>query len=293
MRIHHLNCGTMCPLGGKLMDGFSHGPEAHLVCHCLLIESRDGLVLVDTGIGMRDIQNPEDRIAKFFRGVCRPRFKPQETAIEQIKHLGFSPRDVRHIVITHLDFDHAGGIEDFPNARVHIYNAEYQTALEARGFINQRRYRPMQFDEVSDLKLYDAGGEKWFGFDAVRDLYGLPPEILMVPLIGHTWGHCGVAVDTGSGWLLHAGDAYFNRAEMNVSNPSCPPGERAYQKMMEVDRDARLTNQTRLRELIRDHGREVKVFSAHDAVEWYQLAMANTSTSPFIRQATTQDLHLT
>ena len=48
MKIHHLNCGCMCPLGGAFYDGFSKGLKAHLVCHCLLIETdRDGLVLVD------------------------------------------------------------------------------------------------------------------------------------------------------------------------------------------------------------------------------------------------------
>jgi glyoxylase-like metal-dependent hydrolase (beta-lactamase superfamily II) len=51
------------------------------------------------------------------------------------------------------------------------------------------------------------------GFEAVRDLDGLPPEILLVPLAGHTWGHSAVAIDTGDGWLLHAGDAYFFRGE--------------------------------------------------------------------------------
>ncbi|HAC66528.1 MAG TPA: MBL fold metallo-hydrolase, partial [Pseudomonas sp.] len=37
MRIHHLNCGCMCPLGGALYDGFSRGLAAHLACHCLLV----------------------------------------------------------------------------------------------------------------------------------------------------------------------------------------------------------------------------------------------------------------
>src|SRR3546814_15732883 len=33
-------------------------------------------------------------------------------------------QDVRHIIITHLDFDHAGGIEDFPAAAVHLTGRE-------------------------------------------------------------------------------------------------------------------------------------------------------------------------
>jgi hypothetical protein len=38
MRIHHLNCGCMCPVGGRLWDGVSRGLTANLVCHCQLIE---------------------------------------------------------------------------------------------------------------------------------------------------------------------------------------------------------------------------------------------------------------
>ena len=49
MRIHHLNCGTDCPLGGALFDGRSVSPLGRLVCHCLLIETdAHGLVLIDT-----------------------------------------------------------------------------------------------------------------------------------------------------------------------------------------------------------------------------------------------------
>ncbi len=55
MAIHHLNCGTLCPRGGRLL-GADGGwlAEAPVVCHCLLVETSDGLVLVDTGFGTGD-----------------------------------------------------------------------------------------------------------------------------------------------------------------------------------------------------------------------------------------------
>jgi glyoxylase-like metal-dependent hydrolase (beta-lactamase superfamily II) len=115
---------------------------------------------------------------------------------------------------------------------------------------------------------YDSRGEAWFGFECVRDLKGLPPEVLLVPLVGHTWGHSGIAVQLSDGWLLHAGDAYFHEREMNTAHPGCPPGLRAYQRMMEVDRAARLANQERLRALARTHGDSVRILCAHDAAEF-------------------------
>jgi glyoxylase-like metal-dependent hydrolase (beta-lactamase superfamily II) len=101
---------------------------------------------------------------------------------------------------------------------------------------------------------------RWFGFSCVRELVGMPPEILMVPLAGHTLGHCGVAVRGPTGWLLHAGDAYFIRDEMALDGYSCTPILRAYQRLMAADNATRLLNQMRLRELKRVHGREIRLF---------------------------------
>ena len=275
MRVHHLNCGTCCPVGGRLFDGKSNGPLGHLVCHCLLIETEAGLVLVDTGFGKKDIDHPKRRLSPFFLTLNNIQLREEETAVAQVRRLGFRPEEVRHIVVTHLDFDHAGGIEDFPNATVHLTAREKEVADQRRGgaFVGTRRYRPQQWNTVKEWRLYPfGGGERWFGFDAVRDLDGLPPEILLVPLSGHTWGHAGVAVrDEGGGWLLHAADAYFYRGE--IGEPyECTPALRGYQRLMEVDRAARLANQQRLRALAREHGGEVRIFCAHDAVEFALLA---------------------
>lgn len=277
MRIHHLNCGTMCPVGGRLFDGSSPGMTAHLVCHCLLIETERGLVLVDTGFGVRDVRDTRQRLSPLFVAMNRIQLREEDTALRAVERLGFQASDVRHIVATHLDFDHAGGIEDFPNATVHVFGRELEAArAQRRGFIASQRYRPRQWDEAVNWQAYEAGGEPWFGFEAVRDLKGLPPEILLVPLPGHTWGHCGVAVQGPSqndgrrgegGWLLLAGDAYFYHGEMDPQRPHCPPGMRAYQRLMEVDHAVRVANQGRLRGLVRDHGGAVRVVCSHDRVE--------------------------
>ncbi len=272
MKIHHLSCGSMCPLGGRLMDGV--GDLLHpatLVCHCLLIETEQGLVLVDTGLGLQDVAHPHERLNEVFRATMRVQLHEEETAIAQIRRLGFDPADVRHIVLTHLDFDHAGGIEDFPQAKVHVYGEELRAAQQRDTLIAKGRYRPQQWDEDVDWRLYEDRGEPWFGFDSIRNLEGLPPEILLIPLIGHTWGHCGVAVDTDQGWLLHAGDAYFFRDEVHAPTPHCTPGLTAYQRLMEVDRQARLHNQARLHELAQSRAEDVTIFCAHDRVEFEQL----------------------
>ncbi len=174
-----------------------------------------------------------------------------------------------HIVLTHLDFDHAGGLDDFPEARVHVLAAEMTDAVKQTTWLDRQRFRPQQWSSHERWSPVGAkiDGEAWFGFDAVRELPGLPPEILMIPLRGHTLGHAGIAVREASGWTLLAGDAYFDAREMDPEKPACTPGLRFYQWLMEKDRGARHQNQARLRELVRGHSDEVKVVCSHDPDE--------------------------
>jgi glyoxylase-like metal-dependent hydrolase (beta-lactamase superfamily II) len=282
MRIHHLSCGTMCPWGGRLWDGVSPGlGAATLVCHCVLIETPAELVLVDTGFGLRDAAHPR-RLSPVFRTMNRVKLDPEATALRQIESLGLRPADVRHIILTHLDFDHAGGIEDFPQARVHLMDQELTAATACLTPLDRGRYRPMQWSGDVNWQRYRAQGEPWFGFACVRGLAGLPPEILLVPLVGHTIGHAGVAVRGDDGWLLHAGDAYFYEGEMDVRGYRCTPMLRAYQRLMEVERHARLANQQRLRELKSRHAGEVRLFCAHDRSEFAKLAAAILAEAPAI-----------
>ena len=95
MKVHHFNCGTMHPV---------RGPKC--VCHVLLLETANGLVLVDAGFGIDDCADPKGRVGP-VRFVTRPVFESTEAAAHQLDRLGFRREDVRHIVLTHLDTDPA------------------------------------------------------------------------------------------------------------------------------------------------------------------------------------------
>jgi glyoxylase-like metal-dependent hydrolase (beta-lactamase superfamily II) len=129
------------------MDGRTHGlvRRGELSCHCLLLETAVGLVLVDTGFGLRDVRDPQSRLSRFFLGLVSPDFREELTAVRQIARLQLDPRDVRHIVLTHLDFDHAGGLDDFPAATVHLLASERDAAVAQRTWLDRQRYRPQQW----------------------------------------------------------------------------------------------------------------------------------------------------
>jgi glyoxylase-like metal-dependent hydrolase (beta-lactamase superfamily II) len=260
--IHHLNCGTMCPHGSRLLTGEGGLlASVRMVCHCLLIEGSEGLVLLDTGFGSEDIRSP-GRLGLVFRGLVRPRLDASETAAAQISALGFEPGDVRHILTTHLDLDHAGGLSDFPDADVHVLATELWAATHP-SLLERTRYIPAQWAHRPRWVEHGVEGEQWFGFDSVRVLPGSDGEILMIPLPGHTRGHSGIAVRQGAGWLLHCGDAYFHHGEVQTP-PHCPPGLSAFQVLNQVDGGARRENRERLRELAARHGEEVELICSHD-----------------------------
>jgi glyoxylase-like metal-dependent hydrolase (beta-lactamase superfamily II) len=261
-RVHHLSCGTLCPR-------VPVNEHRELAVHVLAIETpADGVVLVDTGFGLAEAEKSFRQMPRGFRLMGRPRIERASTAAGHIEALGFSPRDVRHIVVTHLDLDHAGGLRDFPEATVHLHARELAAARDRRPFRHRLRYLPYQFEGVS-FTSYDDAGDEVLGLPAVRALEGIEADIALIPLFGHSMGHSGVAVSTGERWLLHAGDAYFHHSELE-DPPRGTWALNRFQNMTQVDREQRLENRRRLGELARSRD-DVDVFSAHDPIELERL----------------------
>ncbi|MCG8315610.1 MAG: MBL fold metallo-hydrolase [Pseudomonadales bacterium] len=266
-KIHHLNTATLCPGTQRLVQGKgSLIRKGKLVCHCILVETDDGLVLIDTGFGLNDILHASinDRLSMGALGAVA---NPDECAITQIKKLGYKPDDVRHIILTHLDVDHAGGIKDFPQAQIHLHQNEFVAGMQPITWFEKVRYQSKHWRHQPLWKTHASMGDRWYGFNAVRVLSDQLYDILLVPLHGHSRGHCGVAVSTTEGWLLHCGDAYFSHTEIKATKPWCPPMLKAVQALDETSRADRLNNQERLRKLYQQHNDQVRLICSHDHSE--------------------------
>lgn len=268
MRVHHLNCGTMRP-----------AVVGRLVCHVLLCETADGLVLIDSGLGLQDLANPAARLGP-ARHLLKPAYDPAETAVRQVEALGFAAEDVRHILATHFDLDHIGGIADFPWAVVHTTAVEHAAATAPATLNERRRYHAAQWSHGPTVRTYDGGGEPWRDFAAAYPLEGLDERFALVPLPGHTRGHAAVAVDTGDGgWLLHAGDAFFDRSSVAGPHSSATDRRpnrmlRAFEQVVAFDRPAVRHNHERLAELDARLESGIRVICAHDPVLYDRLAAA-------------------
>jgi glyoxylase-like metal-dependent hydrolase (beta-lactamase superfamily II) len=238
------------------------------VTHCLLIETAAGLVLVDTGLGLGDYASPTP-LVRAFTAFNRVPCDPQETAIRQIAALGFAPEDVRHIVLTHLHVDHAGGLPDFPWASVHVHAAEYRAAMHPRRLsLKERFYIAAHWAHGPRWVIHYCAGDRWFGLDCAPVLEASPVEVLLVPLPGHSRGHCGVAVGREGRWLFHCGGAYLRDSQVDPDAPRSPfpwwaePLERWLHPP---------ACHAWLREFRREHGDEVRLFCSHDRATFFSL----------------------
>ncbi len=183
----------------------------------VLIERDDGLVLFDTGIGTRIEEEMRPPVywgnLFFHRLVMRTRFDPRSDAlVHQLPRLGFKVSDVKKVIISHLHWDHAGGMRDFPHARFFVSRREWEFVSNLRlGQLFKNAFIKEQFfGKGLDIKLIETNPRKPFkNFHASYDLFG-DKSMVLVDLPGHSPGLMGMYLTMPSGRrIFFSADAFY------------------------------------------------------------------------------------
>jgi glyoxylase-like metal-dependent hydrolase (beta-lactamase superfamily II) len=180
---------------------------------CLLVETGQGLVLIDCGIASSSYIHPTRKMRFIFKtfGVL-PNL--ENSVIKQIEHLGYSSGDIKHIVLSHAHFDHAGGVADFPEAWIHLHEREYSSFLHPKRWL-EIGYHRADLAPDRHITLYSQITDQWLGWDAIRLPFA--PEIFLIPLFGHTKGLCGVAIKHEKEWIFYCADAIPLNADFHIT----------------------------------------------------------------------------
>lgn len=247
MTVYHLNCLEI------------ESPFGTAVGHCLLLEEGENLVLIDAGIGLAETQAPEEKLGRELIESTGFILDEARTAVRQIEQRGLDPRQVTHIVCSHLDPDHIGGLADFPQATVHVAREEYDSFQRGH-----ERYLPQQLAHQPAMRCYATDDSEWLGLPARKLDLGLDTELFLIPLFGHTIGHCGIAFPHENRWIFYVGDAYYMRAEL--TEPDHPVDQLA--TIRAVDNQRRKKSLNTLRTLVKKQGDRLDYFGYHDPTEW-------------------------
>jgi glyoxylase-like metal-dependent hydrolase (beta-lactamase superfamily II) len=158
--------------------------------NCLLVETPAGRVLVETGIGER--LSEKGRVMRGYEGT---------PIVPALRDAGFDPGSVDLVLMSHLHFDHAGGLlladgsRAFPRARIVAQRAEWEIAFDSNSRI------VASYDQPELALARDWGAEGWV--DGERELL---PGVSVVPTGGHSAGHQAVVVRGRHETLAFFGD---------------------------------------------------------------------------------------
>jgi glyoxylase-like metal-dependent hydrolase (beta-lactamase superfamily II) len=266
-KVINLNCATFSPLFEISMNGsgrfFRNGC---FVTNCLLIETTEaGLILIDTGFSRDDIGEIK-RIPFGLRVFFRPKMCIEETAYFQIKKYGYNVRDVRNVIFTHLDVDHANGIADFPWAKGHCSTIEYENAINKIGIKSKMRYKGDTVKNHKMWEFYDSYNERIDGLNIKgQRIKGVNEDIYSILLGGHSSGNCAIAIKENNGWILHSGDAYMNQNEISdKDNYKSYSG--LFQLFIQNSNKKRIESLQKIRQLKLEH-KNIKIICSHDKLE--------------------------
>jgi N-acyl homoserine lactone hydrolase len=177
-----------------------------------LIEHPEGLIVVDTGETSR-VSEPGylPRWHPYFRLAVRESVTPDDEIGPQIRRLGFSPDDVRRVVLSHFHTDHAGGLAHFPNSEILCTAVDFEYA---RGVLGRARgFLPQHWPDWFSPTLVEPTDGPFGPFPRSTTLTAAG-DVHLVPTPGHTPGHMSVAVEDGDTVFLFAADASYTEELM-------------------------------------------------------------------------------
>ena len=248
LQLYAMTCGWLKMPLAALIEGAAPG-LIRIPVPCYLIVHPLGTALFDTGLGTVCQQGADEYMGD-FADLIQLEFEPGEEVSRRLESLERDGKSIDFLINSHLHFDHAGGNEQIPGARLIIQKREWEAAHEP-DLITAIGYKPVDYDLGHDLLQID--GE--------HDVFG-DGALTCIPTYGHTPGHQSLRIALPDGEVILTGDACYLRE--TLEGLRLPPGAAH-------DRVAMLESLKRLRAL---QSRGARIFYGHDPEFWQTVPLA-------------------
>lgn len=225
----------------------------------LIKHPQEGLMLVDTGLHESHAQKRGGNFGLLLGTMVKTKAEPNRDAASQIKSLGISPDQIRHIVLTHLHLDHPSGLPAFKNnGSPFVYADERELKIARSAFGLFQGYIKAHLEGIKIKALeYPSSAQP---FDKVWDFFG-DGSVFIISTPGHSPGHASVLVNTQAGPVFLTGDAAHRRANLDEGIP--PIG----------DYKAAAAAIKTINQFLTEHP-QVKVICSHDPDQLNKLTLA-------------------
>ena len=241
-----LPCGFLDLDRSILLSQVDMGQKIKVTVYSVLLILPEGPVLIDAGLNPDGLTDPEHAWGPRAK-LIQPEFTEADDIRNRLKELGLDVSDIKMVILTHLHWDHVGGLRFFTHCPIIVQKEEHRFAYNPDSFVSAQ-YMRNHFD--FPLKYQDVEGDNV-----------ILPGISVVKTPGHTPGHQSVLVKLASGsYYIFSGDVISVEDNLKLKIP----GSNTWDAKQSMDSIYRLEHLSSIL--------DAEIIPSHDVAIWERLA---------------------